>query len=205
MWYNMLVRLIQNQASPPQKIKKYFKKGLTNYQTYDIIKSQNKRKEVLKMKLLLIYVVLNVVNVLLQTVKSIATIKGGKVMSAVTNAIAYGLYTVVVVYMMCDLPLWLKATVIGLCNLVGVYIVKALEEKARKDKLWKVEMTVRRSKSSDLATMLDLANISYNAVDTSGIDTVFNVYSKTQNESKAIKELAKKFNAKYFVSESKAL
>lgn len=44
----MLVRLIQNQASPPQKIKNILKKGLTNYQTYDIIKSQNKRKEVLK-------------------------------------------------------------------------------------------------------------------------------------------------------------
>lgn len=42
----MLVRLIQNQASPPQKIKKYFKKGLTNYQTYDIIKSQNKERGV---------------------------------------------------------------------------------------------------------------------------------------------------------------
>ncbi len=157
------------------------------------------------MKLLLIYIALNVINVLLQTVKSIVTIKGGKLASAMTNAIAYGLYTVVVVYMMCDLPLWLKATIIGLCNLVGVYIVKWLEEKARKDKLWKVEMTVRRSKSSELATALDLLHISYNAVDTSGIDTVFNIYSKTQKESLAIKELAKNYRAKYFVTESKAL
>ena len=157
------------------------------------------------MKLLLIYIGLNILNVLIQTVKSIVTIKGGKLASAVTNAVAYGLYTVVVVYMMCDLPLWLKALIIGLCNLVGVYIVKWGEERARKDKLWKVEMTVRRSKSSELATLLDIAKISYNAVDTSGIDTVFNIYSKTQAESHAIREIAKKFNAKYFVSESKAL
>ncbi len=40
----MLVRLIQNPASPPQKIKNILKKGLTNYQTYDIIKSQNKER-----------------------------------------------------------------------------------------------------------------------------------------------------------------
>ena len=157
------------------------------------------------MKLLIIYIILNVVNVLLQTVKSIATVKGGKVVSALANAVAYGLDTVVVVYMMCSLPLWLKALIIGLCNLVGVYIVKWFEEKARRDKLWKVEMTVRNSRAEDLAEMLKLGNISYNAVPTSGIDTVFNVYSKTQKESLAIKEIAKKFNAKYFVSEIKVL
>ncbi len=157
------------------------------------------------MKLLMIYIVLNVVNVLLQTIKSIATIKGGKMVSALCNAIAYGLYTVVVVYMMCELPLWLKATIIGMCNLVGVYIVKWLEEKARRDKLWKVEMTVRNERAEDLAEMLKMARISYNSVATSGLDTVFNVYSKTQKESLAIKEMAKKFHAKYFVTESKAL
>lgn len=157
------------------------------------------------MKLLMIYIILNVVNVLLQTIKSIATIKGGKLVSALTNAIAYGLYTVVVVYMMCDLPLWLKATIIGLCNLVGVYIVKWLEEKARRDKLWKVEMTVRNERAEDLAEMLKMARISFNSVATSGLDTVFNVYSKTQKESLAIKEMAKKFHAKYFVTESKVL
>jgi uncharacterized protein YebE (UPF0316 family) len=153
----------------------------------------------------MIYIILNVVNVLLQTIKSIATIKGGKLVSALTNAIAYGLYTVVVVYMMCDLPLWLKATIIGLCNLVGVYIVKWLEEKARRDKLWKVEMTVRNERAEDLAEMLKMARISFNSVATSGLDTVFNVYSKTQKESLAIKEMAKKFHAKYFVTESKVL
>lgn len=157
------------------------------------------------MKLLIIYIILNVINVLLQTIKSIATIKGGKLVSALTNAIAYGLYTVVVVYMMCDLPLWLKATIIGLCNLIGVYIVKWLEEKARRDKLWKIEMTVRNERAEDLAEMLKMARISFNSVTTSGLDTVFNVYSKTQKESLAIKEMAKKFHAKYFVTESKVL
>ena len=85
-----------------------------------------------------IFVVLNVVNVVIQTVKAIATIKCGKVPAAVINAAAYGLYTIVVVYTVCELPLWLKATVVAVANLVGVYVVKVFEEKARKDKLWKV-------------------------------------------------------------------
>ena len=92
-----------------------------------------------------------------------------------------------------------------MCNLVGVYIVKWLEEKARRDKLWKIEMTVRNERAEDLAEMLKMARISFNSVATSGLDTVFNVYSKTQKESLAIKEMAKKFHAKYFVTESKVL
>ena len=90
-----------------------------------------------------IFVALNVVNVVIQTVKSIATIKCGRVPAAVINAVAYGLYTIVVVYTVCELPLWLKATVVAVANLVGVYVVKLLEEKKRKDKLWKVEATLR--------------------------------------------------------------
>ena len=69
-------------------------------------------------KLFWIFVILNIINVIIQTIKSIATVKCGKSMAALVNAIAYGLYTVVVVYMVCDLPLWLKVTVIAVCNLV---------------------------------------------------------------------------------------
>ena len=80
-------------------------------------------------KLLIIFIALNVVNVIIQTVKSIATIKCGKTAAAVVNAIAYGLYTVVVVYTVCDLPLWIKVVIVGGANLIGVYVVKWLEEK----------------------------------------------------------------------------
>ena len=59
--------------------------------------------------LLIIFIVLNVVNVIIQTVKTIATVKCGKTVAAIVNAVTYALYTVVLVYTMCDLPLWAKA------------------------------------------------------------------------------------------------
>jgi hypothetical protein len=95
-------------------------------------------------KLLTIFIVLNIINVIIQTVKSIATVKCGKVSASIINAVAYGLYTVVTVYMLCELSLGLKALIVALANLVGVYVVKLIEEKGRKDKLWKVEATVLR-------------------------------------------------------------
>ena len=56
-------------------------------------------------KLLILFIALNIVNVIIQTVKSLATVKCGKTVAAIVNAVAYGLYTVVVVYTVCDLPL----------------------------------------------------------------------------------------------------
>ena len=69
-------------------------------------------------ELLLLFIVLNVVNVILQTFKTLCTVNGGKYTAAIINAAAYGFYTIIVIYMMCDLPILTKAFVIGMCNLV---------------------------------------------------------------------------------------
>ena len=45
------------------------------------------------MKLLILFIVMNILNVIIQTIKSIATIKCGKTVAALVNALAYGLYT----------------------------------------------------------------------------------------------------------------
>ena len=155
-------------------------------------------------ELLIIFIALNIVNVIIQTVKSIATIKCGKGMASVVNAIAYGLYTVVVVYTVCDLPLWLKVVVVGLCNLVGVFCVKWGEEKARKDKLWKVEATVKPCEFEAIKTYCEVAGLPFSYIN---IDKyiLFNFYCATQKESAIVKDLLDKHNAKYFVAESKVL
>ena len=156
-------------------------------------------------KLLIIFVLLNVVNVIIQTVKSIATIKCGKAVAALVNAIAYGLYTVVVVYTVCDLPLWLKVIVVGVANLIGVYVVKYFEEKGRKDKLWKVEATVSAQYAERLHNELSAVKLSHNYIDKIGKYVIFNVYCETQADSIEAKKLLDYYHAKYFVSESKIL
>ena len=84
------------------------------------------------MKLLIVFIVFNVLNVIIQTVKSIATIKCGKMVASIVNAVAYGLYTYIVVLTMCELPLLVKCLIVAGSNFVGVYAVKYFEEKARK-------------------------------------------------------------------------
>ena len=156
-------------------------------------------------KLLLVFIVLNIANVIIQTVKSIATVKCGKVSAAVINAVAYGLYTIVTVYLMCELDLYLKAGIVALCNLVGVYMVKFFEEKARKDKLWKVEATVLRGYTQELHQRLTEYDIPHNYLENVGPYTLFNVYCATQEQSRFAKMALDGHFAKYFVSESKTL
>lgn len=155
--------------------------------------------------LLILFIAMNALNVVMQTIKSLCTVNAGKTIAAIVNALAYGFYTVIVVYMNCELPLWEKAVIIGGCNLVGVYIVKLIEEKTTKDKLWKVELTVKASKTDVLNRQLDELAIPHNCIQNVSKWTVFNIYCATQKESAFVKELAIKHNAKFFVSESKRL
>ena len=156
-------------------------------------------------KLLLLFIVLNIFNVILQTVKSIITIRCGKTASAIINAVAYGLYTIVTIYLLCDLPLLWKAGIVALCNFVGVWVVKFFEEKARKDKLWKVEATVPFEEWETLDYNLTNHFIQHNYILLGEKYAVFNIYCPTQNDSKFAKKILDEHNAKYFVSESKTL
>ena len=159
----------------------------------------------MEMKLLILFVVMNIVNVVIQTIKSIATIKCGKVAAAIVNAVAYGLYTYIVVLTMCDLPLLAKCLIVAGCNFVGVFVVKFFEEKARKDKLWKVEATVPSANVSELSAVLEEYKLPYNCFKTSGDYSIFNIYCATQEQSKFAKLALDGHFAKYFVSESKTL
>ena len=157
------------------------------------------------MKLLILFIVMNIINVVIQTIKSIATIKCGKTVAAIVNAVAYGLYTYIIVLTNCELPLLAKCLIVASANFVGVFVVKLIEEKARKDKLWKVEATVLRGYTERLHNALDYLDIPHNYLENVGPYTLFNIYCATQKESALAKDVLEKHDAKYFVSESKTL
>lgn len=154
--------------------------------------------------LLITFILLNIANVIIQTIKSIATIKCGKGIAAIVNAVAFGLYTVVTVYMMCELPLATKALIVAGCNLIGVYVVKYFEEKARKDKLWKVEVTIPAEQAEQILEDCKYYELTYNYVNIEKY-FLFNFYCPTQAESLNVKKLLQSYDAKYFVTESKNL
>ena len=158
------------------------------------------------MEMLMIFIVLTILNVVIQTIKSIATIKCGKWIAALVNALAYGLYTYVIFFTSADgISLHAKALITAFANLVGVFVVKFFEEKARKDKLWKVEATVYHYLTEHYHTILTEQGIAHNYIEGIGQYTIFNIYCPTQHESLLVRELLEASESKYFVSESKTL
>ena len=107
--------------------------------------------------------------------------------------------------MVCDLDLWIKVAVVGGANLVGVFIVKWVEEVSRKDRLWKVEMTVPTAIAGKMVDDLESFNIPHNCIPNVGKYTIFNCYCATQKESAFVKDIADRNKAKFFVTESKSL
>ena len=157
------------------------------------------------MKLLIIFIVLSIVNVIFSTIRSIATIKGGKMLASLTSGGYFAFYNVMLIYTVMDFPMWQKCIITFGCNVVGVWIVKYLEMKMQKDKLWKVEATIPSNYTDKVAEALALCNISYNNFGTAGGDTIFNIFCETQAQSLDVKNILKIYKAKYFVSESKTL
>lgn len=154
--------------------------------------------------MLVSFVLFNILNVIIQTVKSIATIKGNKWVAAAVNAVAYGLYTYIIVLTNADIDLWFKIVTVALANLVGVFIVKWIEEKKRREMLWKIEFTIKTEVLADVKTLLTMAKVPNSYIEI-GKNTIVNAYCATGKESESVKEIIKKYNAKYFVSETKIL
>ena len=156
------------------------------------------------MNAMLLFIICTFANVIISTIKSVMTIKGGKLNAAFWNALGYGLYAYIVI-MTANAPIttFEKIAITVGCNLVGVFGVKWIEEKLRKERLWKIEMTVPRAKQIFVTKTLELNNIPFNYIDGIGKYTIVNVYANTKEQTKFVDELAKMVGAKRFASETK--
>jgi uncharacterized protein YebE (UPF0316 family) len=156
-------------------------------------------------QLLISFIIFSTINVVIQTAKSIITYKGGKFAAATANALAYGLYTYIIVLTMCELPMILKAVITALVNFVGVYLVKWAEEKTEKTKLWKIEISVLAENADKIRNALDAFGVSRDDGKKVGKWVKFDTYCYTKKESAFVREIAERYKAKYFASASESL
>ena len=153
------------------------------------------------MNLLIIFILLSIVNVIFSTIKSIVTITSGPWIASLISALYYGYYNIVLIYTVADFPLWQKVAVTAGCNLVGVFIVKYGEVKTRKERLWKVELTV----PTKYKNAIDELGVPHSYIELSDKHTLFHLYFATQADRAKVKTIANQYEAKYFVAESKNL
>ena len=154
------------------------------------------------MKIIIIFALATLINVLLSTIRSITTIKSNKWIAGLVNAISYGFYTWLVVLTVADFNLWIKVGITAIANFIGVWIIKFIEEKARKDKMWRIDLAIP-TEERDFAHHR-LADIPHNFVEC-GSWTMFNCYCATQTETAKVKQLGLALGGKYSAYESKQM
>lgn len=159
---------------------------------------------------ILVFSAAQFINVILNTVKTIVMYKQDKLSSSLINAICYGFYTVIVVFMAGEMDLWLKIVLTALTNFVGVWvsmvIIEKVNKKHHKDKLWIITATARPETMTETERDLIESQVKYNFMATTlnGVKScgVFNIYAYTQEDSTKVKAIIEKYNLKYNVQES---
>lgn len=157
------------------------------------------------MNAILLFAIATVINVTLSTIRAIVTIKGGKWASATMNALCYGFYPLIVMLTAKDtVSIVANMAITAIANFVCVWVIKLIEEKGRKDKMWKVEMAIPCEEKDLVCAMLDRKGIPHNYVNV-GKWVMFNCYCEKQDDTSLCVETAKRLQGKVSAYENKLL
>lgn len=149
---------------------------------------------------IIIFFILNFINVILGTLRSVLTVKASPIIATIVNVISYTFYSGIV-KLTSGQPMVIVLATTALTNLVGVYIAKILLNKFRKDKLWRITATVRKENALKFYNCLTDKDVSF-GFSIRGKWVTFECYSETKEQTNIIQNICKKYNAKIFISEN---
>lgn len=149
-------------------------------------------------KVIIVFCICSLVNVILSTLKTLIMVNAGEKMSILINAVCYGFYTLVVKQL--GAVDYITAVVVTiLANIVGVWISYRIMNLFKKDKLWRITATLKNKKEFDeCIAQLQKYNIGCTPIEkTNSVD----IYSYNQKESAIIKSVLDNYDYKYFIQE----
>lgn len=115
------------------------------------------------MNVIILFTALTVANTIIQTVKSLCTVRCSTFTSACVNALAYGLYTYVIFFTTSEgMPLWSKAVITAAANFFGVYVANYIFKKLfSKTIRWKIEVSIPNNICRDFEKYLNAWNFEW--------------------------------------------
>lgn len=147
----------------------------------------------------LFFLFVQLINVVLNTFKTIITARGTVLPAATINAVTFGFYTLVVALTADMSNIWVNMAITVIANFFGVCFSFWLLKKLQKDKLWEIVATVNEQVYFRVRNAFKEENIPFTMVRDNANHYVFNIYSANQKQSVKIKEILQKYKAKYIV------
>lgn len=151
---------------------------------------------------IIIYVIIQIINVVISTVKSIMTVNGSKEIAAIVSAISYT-FGAIIIKLVSKQEFVVVIAVTFFTNLIGVYIAKYILDKVKKERLWTFSATIKGNKEDEIQELLKLRNIKYVLLDAKNNRSFVNIFSRSKGESTMIKEILEEVGAKYNVIEAR--
>lgn len=154
------------------------------------------------MNIIVLFILLSIFNVIIQTIKSLCTVRCSTFVSACVNAFAYGIYTFVIFFTTADgMSLWLKAAITAAANFLGVYIANYIFNKVfSRTTRWKVEVSIPNALLTPFQEQLHKYSLEYCICGWGEGWTNFAVFCPDKNASAALREILP-LEAKYNVVE----
>lgn len=154
------------------------------------------------MKMIILFTILTVVNVVIQTVKSLCTVRCSTFTSACVNALAYGLYVYVIFFTTSEgMPLWAKAGITAIANFFGVYAANIIFEKLfAKTVRWKIEVSIPNELNRQFEGYLNDMEFEWCFCGWGNNWTNYAVFCPDKNASAALREILP-VEAKYNIVE----
>lgn len=150
------------------------------------------------MKILVVFFVCSLVNVILSTMKTLLMVRAGRNSAIAINAICYGFYTLVV-KQLANVDYAAAVWVTVVTNIIGVWLSYKVLDLFKKDKLWRITVTLKTvNEFAECVQQLAKYNVAYTPIENSNS---IDIYSYTQEESQIIKTILSNFKHKYFVQE----
>lgn len=160
------------------------------------------------LKAIAIFSCVQLISVIIGTCKTIITVKGNEISAAAISALNSGFYTyVIVMTATADFSSNAKALITAAVNFVGVFFVKFLEKKLKKDQLWVYTATINKESSVVKSVIKLLKNSNVKLLYNKVAEDLYSlqVFSYTKEESTMIKSIFENYKIKYFITESKKI
>lgn len=151
---------------------------------------------------IIIFFVIQMINVIMGTIRSITTVKGSTSSSAIINAIFFGFYAIAI-KQISEIDLTITIPIIIITNMIGVYIANWILKTVKKDKIWRISCyttNIEEEAYHELIQAIEHNGFEYTAVDDNFIDII----SYTQKDSKLLKLLLKDYKT-YVIEIEKSL
>ena len=152
---------------------------------------------------IILFIILQVINVILSTIKSIVMIKGSKWGAIIANTIYFGVYTAVLKQISAIDNLLVLVIITMLANFFGTWVGIVITDKLRKADLWIIKTVIKIGYVKEYKKALNDAGIKYISYQTTWDEyTAIDIFSESRTQSKKIKEILLKFKAKYSIYKS---